>query len=282
MVLELQAEVQRRPDRALGLRLCSSPTCSSRRPKRPARTSTRTRSRSRCRRLTVPGRLPRRRRAEVLAHQAPRLRPRDAVPDPGRQVEVGVGVFDELMAQMRIPAFASPHETGARCAEHAKLRAGRGCEPLIAARAWRSPPSPASAGEKDSTHADDSIYAALAGRDQLAGVVHQLHVRDRDAVAEPHHAPGGDEIVAAPGPQIVDVQVDRADGGEMALLRPPRTSCAVRRGGSQNPPRRRAPPRSRRHAGSACAHCRSARAACRSAASAPRDRPTRPSCRRPC
>ena len=30
------------------------------------------------------------------ATQAPRLRPRDAVPDPGRQVEVGVGVFDEL------------------------------------------------------------------------------------------------------------------------------------------------------------------------------------------
>ena len=46
--------------------------------------------------LSVPAGLPRRRRAEILAHQAPRLRPLDAVPDPGRQVEIGVGVFDEL------------------------------------------------------------------------------------------------------------------------------------------------------------------------------------------
>ena len=46
--------------------------------------------------LERSGRLPRRRRAEVHGHQAPRLRPRDAVPDPGRQVALGVGVFDEL------------------------------------------------------------------------------------------------------------------------------------------------------------------------------------------
>ena len=46
----------------------------------------------------------RRRRAEVQAHQAPRLQPREAVPDPGRQVEVGVGVFDELLFTFRVPA----------------------------------------------------------------------------------------------------------------------------------------------------------------------------------
>ena len=44
----------------------------------------------------VPLRHVRRRRADLLGHQAARLRPRDAVPDPGRQVEVGVGVSDEL------------------------------------------------------------------------------------------------------------------------------------------------------------------------------------------
>ena len=55
-----------------------------------------------------------------------------------------------------------------------------------------------------------------ARRDQLARIVLHLGVRDRDAVAEPHHAPGGDEILAAPGPQIVDAQVDRADLREAA------------------------------------------------------------------
>ena len=38
-----------------------------------------------------------------------------------------------------------------------------------------------------------------AGRDQLARVVHHLGMRDRDAVAEAHHAPGGEEMIAAAG-----------------------------------------------------------------------------------
>ena len=66
----------------------------------------------------------------------------------------------------------------------------------------------------------------------------------RDAAAEPHDAPRGDEIFAAPRPQIVDAQVDGADFGEMprrsfgllltvlaneasAMARPPTTSSVA-------------------------------------------------------
>src|SRR4051812_44567281 len=44
-------------------------------------------------------------------------------------------------------------------------------------------------------------------------------MRDRDTVAEPHHASGRDEIAAAAGAQEIDMQVDGADARKMAVLR---------------------------------------------------------------
>ena len=41
----------------------------------------------------------------------------------------------------------------------------------------------------------------------------------RDPAAEPDHAAGGDEIFAAPRPQIIDPQVDGADVGKMPRRR---------------------------------------------------------------
>ena len=144
----------------------------------------------------VPGRHVRRRRANVLGDQAPRHRPRDAVPDPGRQVEVGVGVFDEL--KFDPPALKQT--------------------PLIPAQAGIQGQElgPRFRGDERRWPIPHHIRRA-AGRDQLAFIVHQLHVRDRDAVAEPHHAPGGDEVFAASGPQIIDMQVDRADRREACV-----------------------------------------------------------------
>ena len=54
----------------------------------------------------VPLRHVRRRRADLLGHQAARLRSRHAVPDPGRPLEVGVRVHDALR---RSSTQLSPH-----------------------------------------------------------------------------------------------------------------------------------------------------------------------------
>ena len=104
--------------------------------------------------------LPRRRRAEVLAHQAPRLRPLDAVPDPGRQVEVGVGVFDELTCSHPLP-LAGEGASDAKAASGQSRRARSPARRLAAILRDVSPPSPASGrGDRSAPYADDSIYAA--------------------------------------------------------------------------------------------------------------------------
>ena len=97
MVRCLQGQVQRGPDGILGLWLADhQPVCDRRDRGRQGPDAGLAQQGDRD--DEVSRRRVRRRRADLLGHQAARLRPRDAVPDPGRQVEVGVGVSDELIS----------------------------------------------------------------------------------------------------------------------------------------------------------------------------------------
>ena len=91
----LQAEVQRGPDRALGLRLSAHRLFIEAANKAGKDLNPATLAKSLAS-LSVPADFLGGDEQKFSAHQAPRLRPRDAVPDPGRQVALGVGVFDEL------------------------------------------------------------------------------------------------------------------------------------------------------------------------------------------
>ena len=105
-------------------------------------------------------------------------------------MEVGVGVSDELELHVASPACGARRELAAGVSK------GEGASPSgPPPRSGTLAPAPQEEAANDLPH----HIGRAAGGDQLAFVVEQLHVRDRDAVAEPHHAPGGDEVLAAPG-----------------------------------------------------------------------------------